>query len=173
MLLARVRLGRLLEAPVDLLASSPGKAIIENGVDTLPTSMTRRAGDALRKKGLAFPEVHEDFPWGEHALKVKKKVFIFMHYDASALSLSVKLPASHGVALMFPFASPTGYGLGKAGWVTAKFAKGSRPPLRLLEAWLAESYRAVAPAKLAAALMDALGRTPGAASLPAPRRVKR
>jgi predicted DNA-binding protein (MmcQ/YjbR family) len=116
----------------------------------LATSTTGRVGAALRKKALGYPGVHEDFPWGERALKVNKKVFLFMHYDASHLSLSVKLPASHGAALMFPFAEPTGYGLGKAGWVTARFSRGSRPPLKLLIAWLAESYRAVAPAKLAA-----------------------
>ncbi len=106
----------------------------------------------MRKRALRYPEAKEDFPWGEHAFKVKKKVFLFMRYDASLLSLSVKLPASQGAALMFPFAEPTGYGLGQAGWVTARFAKGSRPPLRLLEAWLAESYHAVAPRKLSALL---------------------
>jgi predicted DNA-binding protein (MmcQ/YjbR family) len=121
----------------------------------LATALTTRAGAALRRRALAYPGVHEDFPWGEHALKVKKKVFLFMRYDASLLSLSLKLPASNGVALMFPFATPTGYGLGKAGWVTARFSKGSKPPLPLLEAWLDESYRAIAPAKLVATLPGA------------------
>jgi predicted DNA-binding protein (MmcQ/YjbR family) len=121
------------------------------------TSSTSKVGAALRRAALSYPEVHEDFPWGERALKVKRKVFLFMRYDASQLSLSVKLPASQGAALMFPFAEPTGYGLGKAGWVTARFARGSRPPLTLLEAWVSESYQAVAPAKLAAAF--AAGRT--------------
>jgi predicted DNA-binding protein (MmcQ/YjbR family) len=124
------------------------------------TSTTARAGAELRKKALRYPEAHEDFPWGEHAFKVKKKVFLFMRYDASLLSLSVKLPASHGAALMFPFAEPTGYGLGKASWVTARFPKGSRPPVRLLEAWLAESYRAVAPLKLSTLLTFAEHRVP-------------
>jgi len=107
-----------------------------------------RAGAALRKLALGYPEAHEDFPWGERALKVKKKVFVFMHYDAGHLSLSVKLPASQGAALMLSFAEPTGYGLAKSGWVTARFARGSRPPLRLLAAWVHESYQAVAPARL-------------------------
>jgi len=119
------------------------------------TSTTARAGATLRKKALLYPDSYEDFPWGEHAFKVKKKVFLFMRYDASLLSLSVKLPDSQGAALMFPFAQPTGYGLGKAGWVTASFPKGTRPPLRLLEEWLAESYRAVAPRKLSALLVSA------------------
>jgi predicted DNA-binding protein (MmcQ/YjbR family) len=107
---------------------------------------------ALRKRALTYPEVQEDFPWGERALKVKKKVFLFMRDDTEGLSLSVKLPSSQGTALMFPFAQPTGYGLGKAGWVTARFPPGSSPPLALLEAWLDESYRAIAPAKLVALL---------------------
>jgi predicted DNA-binding protein (MmcQ/YjbR family) len=119
------------------------------------TSTLTRAGAVLRKKALGYPEAHEDFPWGESAFKVKKKVFLFMRDDASFLSLSVKLPVSQGAALLFPFAEPTGYGLGKAGWVTARFEKGTRPPLWLLEAWLAESYRAVAPQKLSALLTAA------------------
>jgi predicted DNA-binding protein (MmcQ/YjbR family) len=116
------------------------------------TSTTARAGAELRKKALRYPEAYEDFPWGERAYKVKKKVFLFMRYDASLLSLSFKLPDSHGAALMFPFAEPTGYGLAQSGWVTARFPKASRPPLQLLEAWLAESYRAVAPVRLSAVL---------------------
>jgi predicted DNA-binding protein (MmcQ/YjbR family) len=114
------------------------------------SSATARVGAALRKHALSYPEVHEDFPWGERALKVKKKVFLFLHYDAHHLALSVKLLHSSGVALMFSFAEPTGYGLGKAGWVTARFARGSRPPLSLLQGWLKESYACVAPAKLVA-----------------------
>jgi len=111
-----------------------------------------KAGAALRKIALGFPEVQEDFPWGERAFKVKKKVFLFMHFDAEHLALSVKLPGSQGAALMLSFAEPTGYGLGRAGWVSARFARGARPPVKLLAAWVSESYQAIAPAKLASAL---------------------
>ena len=55
-------------------------------------------------------------------------------------------------ALEYPFTQPTGYGLGKSGWVTASFAPKEKPPLDVLEAWITESYRAVAPKKLAQAL---------------------
>lgn len=116
----------------------------------MATSTNVRVGAALRKAALTYPEAYEEYPWDGYALKVRKKVFLFMHYDAKVLSLSLKLPDSNGAALMFPFAKPTGYGLGKSGWVTAKFNKGPKPPLPLLKAWLDESYRAVAPAKLAA-----------------------
>jgi len=136
-------------------------------------SATSRAGAALRRLALRYPEVHEDFPWGERALKVRRKVFLFMHYDANHLTLSVKLPHSQGAALMFPFAEPTGYGLGKAGWVTARFGRGARPPLALLESWLHESYAAVAPAKLSAAVTPESSTAAGAARRPTGRRASK
>ncbi len=106
---------------------------------------------ALRAHAMAKPEATEHFPWGERAIKVKGKVFLFMYRDATRLSLSTKLPSSSGVALLLPFAKPTGYGLGKAGWVSAAFAPGDQPPIEMLCAWIDESYQAIAPAKLAAA----------------------
>lgn len=47
-----------------------------------------------------------------------------------------------------PHAEPTHYGLGRAGWVTLKFAASEQPPLDLLQEWIEESYRAVAPKRL-------------------------
>jgi predicted DNA-binding protein (MmcQ/YjbR family) len=105
---------------------------------------------ALRKIGMAFPEVTEDFPWGHRTLKVKGKAFIFMSTEDDELGLSVKLPHSGDFALMQPFASPTGYGLGKSGWVSARFGKKDKVPVELLGLWLRESYLAIAPKKLAA-----------------------
>lgn len=37
----------------------------------------KKVETALRAHALAYPETHEDFPWGERAWKVKKKVFVF------------------------------------------------------------------------------------------------
>jgi predicted DNA-binding protein (MmcQ/YjbR family) len=103
---------------------------------------------ALRKHALSFPEAYEEFPWGERAFKVRKKVFVFLGADRQALSMSVKLPESSEMALEFPFAQPTGYGLGRSGWVTVRFAEGDEAPMFLLEGWIAESYRTVAPKAL-------------------------
>ena len=61
--------------------------------------------------------------------------------------MTVKLPESGQMALTLPFASPTGYGMGKYGWVTAHVTA-KNAPLDLLKAWIDESYRAVAPKKL-------------------------
>ena len=116
------------------------------------TSSTRRCESALRKYALGFPETWEDFPWGERVVKVGKKVFVFIGLPDGQLTLSVKLPESHTVALMLRFAEPTGYGLGNSGWVTARFAANEKPPEDLLREWIEESYRAVAPKKLVATL---------------------
>jgi len=108
---------------------------------------------ALREAGMAYPEVTEEFPWGHRTLQVNGKAFIFMGINGEeGLSLSVKLPQSNGAALMLPFAEPTGYGLGKSGWVSASFGAKDTPPLEMLRQWLDESYRAVAPKKLVARL---------------------
>jgi predicted DNA-binding protein (MmcQ/YjbR family) len=112
---------------------------------------------ALRDYALSFPETHEDFPWGHRTIKVKGKAFIFMGNEAERFGLSVKLPVSASGALMLPFCSPTGYGLGKSGWVTAEFKSGDKIPLDWIKSWIEESYRAVAPKKLVAQLADPAG----------------
>jgi len=106
---------------------------------------------ALRAHGLAFPEAVEDFPWGHTALKVRGKTFVWLA-EEDGFSLTVKLPVSRDFAETFDFAAPAGYGLGRSGWISCRFAPGEEPDLDLLKRWLAESYRAVAPKKLGALL---------------------
>lgn len=110
----------------------------------------RKVADQLRAFALSLPEAYEDFPWGERVVKVKKKVFVFMGKgEDPALGFSVKLPSSGTGALDLPFAQPTGYGLGKAGWVSFTFERAADlPPSGVLLDWIAESYRAVAPKML-------------------------
>ncbi len=112
---------------------------------------------ALRETGMGYPEVTEEFPWGHRTLKVKGKAFVFLTLTGEGLSMSVKLPQSNGAALMLPFVQPTGYGMGKSGWVSANFGARDTPPLDMLRKWLDESYRAVAPKKLAAQLGGGAG----------------
>jgi predicted DNA-binding protein (MmcQ/YjbR family) len=117
---------------------------------TKPSPDLARAEKAIAAMAAAYPEVREDAPWGHRAFKVKNKVFLFLGADAEGLGLSVKLPESGVMALELPFAEPTRYGLGKSGWVSARFAPKDAVPLDLLRDWIAESYRAIAPKKLAA-----------------------
>jgi predicted DNA-binding protein (MmcQ/YjbR family) len=111
-----------------------------------------RIASQLRDFALGFPEAREDFPWGERVAKVRDKVFVFLGRDGADLGLTVKLPSSGLMALGLPFASPTGYGLGKSGWVTARFTAKDKPPVEMLRKWIDESYRAVAPKELVQAL---------------------
>jgi predicted DNA-binding protein (MmcQ/YjbR family) len=116
-----------------------------------------RAEAAIAKVAAAYPDVTEDRPWGHRAFKVRGKTFLFTASDKTGLGISVKLPESGVVALELPFAEPTGYGLGKSGWVSARWSKGKDVPLGLVTEWLAESYRAIAPKKLVAAMASAAG----------------
>jgi predicted DNA-binding protein (MmcQ/YjbR family) len=124
-----------------------------------------RIAAALREFALRYPEATEDFPWGERVAKVRDKVFVFLGRDDEDLGVTVKLPSSGLMALSLPFASPTGYGLGKSGWVTTRFGPRDKPPVELLQRWIDESYRAVAPKELVGAL-------PSPAAKAKPRRIR-
>jgi predicted DNA-binding protein (MmcQ/YjbR family) len=98
-----------------------------------------------------LPEATEALPWGERVAKVNKKVFVFLGRDMDKhFGFSVKLSASHQAALALPFMEPTGYGLGKSGWLSAKLEPGASISFERLRDWVLESYRAVAPKTLAA-----------------------
>lgn len=102
----------------------------------------------LTAYALSLPGATEHFPWGERVVKVGGKVFVFLgREEDGGVGLSVKLPESGEAALSLPFCEPTGYGLGKAGWVSAQFDDRKKAPLPLLRQWIDESYRAVAPKK--------------------------
>jgi predicted DNA-binding protein (MmcQ/YjbR family) len=107
----------------------------------------------LRAFGLAYPGAHTKSPWPGHLdLAVKDKTFAYLSIEGEPFSISCKLPQSCSAALMLPFTSPTEYGLGKSGWVSAKFPEGEPLPVDVLKAWIDESYRAQAPKKLIASL---------------------
>ncbi len=105
----------------------------------------KKSADRIRKFCLTFPETVEDFPWEHSAFKVKKKTFLFLFIDADGMHLSFKLRDSLFDTLALPFCEPTGYGLGKSGWVTAKFEPGDKVPIERVQSWINESFRQIAP----------------------------
>jgi predicted DNA-binding protein (MmcQ/YjbR family) len=126
------------------------------------------AGDAfdrLRAHALSYPEAWEDHPWGETVVKVRGRVFVFFGRPDGGLSLSVKLPSSAPFAFDLPYCEPTGYGLGRASWITARFRATDPVPVEVLRRWIEESYRAVAPRRLHARIG---GATREAAAMAAP-----
>jgi predicted DNA-binding protein (MmcQ/YjbR family) len=120
------------------------------------TESALKKWEKAREFALGLPGATEDFPWGETVAKVNKKVFVFLGVDDGShpLGMTVKLrdEAAHAHALTSPGAEPAGYGLGKAGWVNIPLAEKGAPAAELLCDWVEESYRAVAPKRLAAEL---------------------
>ena len=79
---------------------------------------------------------------------MKKKIFLVVAEDADGWGVTVKLDESHAAAMSKRFVSPTRYGLGKHGWVTARFGLKEDAPLDLLKRWVTESFTVVAPLKV-------------------------
>jgi predicted DNA-binding protein (MmcQ/YjbR family) len=122
-----------------------------------PNKKLESARARLLAHALTMPGAYEDFPWGESVAKVSKKIFLFLgSSEAGGMSegvigFGVKLPESGPDVLELPFTEPSGYGLGKSGWVTVRFPpEEGEPPWDQFFAWIEESYRSVAPKKLAA-----------------------
>ena len=100
----------------------------------------------LLEFALGLPEAHEELPWGERVVKVNRKVFVFLGRDMDEnFGLSVKLPTTRLNALRMPFTEPSGYGLGKSGWVSAQLDEKSQASFEMLRDWVLESYCAIAP----------------------------
>lgn len=110
-----------------------------------PAELRRR----LLDYALALPEAYLDHPWGEDVVKVRKKVVVFFGMPEGSeypQGMTVKLIESQPLALAQPGVEPSGYNLGKSGWVTVRFSNDM--PFEMLRDWIDESYRAVAPKKL-------------------------
>lgn len=145
-------------APPKKAAKSPTDAILEE----------------LRAFGLAYPGAHTKSPWPGHLdLAVKDKTFAYLSLEGEPLSISCKLPHSCDMALMLPFTTPTAYGLGKSGWVSARFGEGEAIPVDMLKSWIDESYRAQAPKKLVATLPAAAAAPEKPRKAAAPKAAKR
>lgn len=109
------------------------------------------AADQLRAFGLTYPGVALKSPWPGHAdLAVRDKTFAYLSVAGEPFSLSCKLPFSGEEARTMDWVTPTAYGLGRSGWVTASWPDDVEDPLALFRGWIDESYRAQAPKKLIA-----------------------
>jgi len=92
---------------------------------------------------------------GEPTFRVKGKNFVFAHPDFT--SIGVKLPKEEATATVASdtAVTPTGYGLGKHGWVTVALpTKISAARWTQIEEWIRTSYTLVAPKRLARQVLD-------------------
>jgi len=106
---------------------------------------------------------------GEPTFRVNGKNFVFASADAT--SLSVKLPRDEADAVVATdrHAEPTGYGLGRAGWISVSLpGRVSATRWREIEEWVRTSYTLVAPKRLARLVLEEDAAAP--ATRPATRR---
>lgn len=87
---------------------------------------------------------------GEPTFRVRGKNFIFAAHDASSISVKLPLEESAAVVASDRSVEPTGYGLGRHGWVSVSIpARASGTRWREIEEWIRTSYTLVAPKRLA------------------------
>ena len=92
---------------------------------------------------------------GEPTFRVNGKNFIFTNPQATVIS--VKLPKAEAAAVVAsdPKAEPTGYGLGRHGWISiAVTGRTGAERWREIEEWIRTSYTLVAPKRLARLVLD-------------------
>lgn len=97
---------------------------------------------------------------GEPTFRVRGKNFIFT--DTAASGISVKLPKEEAAAVVAtdPKAAPTGYGLGRHGWVSVTIgADADEERWAQIEEWVRTSYTIVAPKSLAKLVLEEDGLT--------------
>ena len=118
--------------------------------------MAKDPAGELRHFALDLPGAYEDFPWGDRVAKVGKKIFAFLGSAEGGaergVGLAVKLRDSHEEAMAMDFTTPSGYGLGRHGWINCSFPPGAEVPVELLCDWIDESYRLIAAKRLVAEL---------------------
>jgi len=124
------------------------------GIAGVSSGVVAGARDKVLAFALSLPGTAADRPWEEDdVVKVNGKIFAFLG-PATSRRISVKLAESHAHALAIEGAVPTGYGLGKAGWVTVPL-RAPGVSIGVLRDWVEESYRIVAPKRLVAELDEA------------------
>jgi predicted DNA-binding protein (MmcQ/YjbR family) len=114
-------------------------------------AQAKKARAKVREYALSLPGAYEEFPWEESVAKVNKKVFVFLGVEDPKqypLGMTVKIPALADLVTSLEACELAGYGLGKAGWISVKFAAPDCPDLDTLREWVEESYRLIAPKKL-------------------------
>jgi predicted DNA-binding protein (MmcQ/YjbR family) len=92
---------------------------------------------------------------GEPTFRVGGKNFVFASPDAT--TITVKLPKEEAAAVVGsdPHVVPTGYGLGRHGWVSVTLGpRVGRARWVEVEEWIRTSYTLIAPKGLARQVLD-------------------
>ncbi|HZU71735.1 MAG TPA: MmcQ/YjbR family DNA-binding protein [Acidimicrobiales bacterium] len=109
--------------------------------------------DRLRRICLALPEAYEEETWGEATFRVRKKIFCMAGgHDPAVPSVSLKATRDDQAALRAqgdPYFFPS-Y-VGPKGWIGVRLTS-ARLDWAELEELVQDSYRLIAPKRLASGL---------------------
>ena len=113
--------------------------------------------ERIEKLALGLPEAQrvDIEAWGgEPTFRVRGKNFVFANPDGTAITVKLSKEEAEAVVATVDGAYPTGYGLGRHGWVSIDLPKrlGQRRWEEVSE-WILTSYTLVAPKTLARKLL--------------------
>jgi predicted DNA-binding protein (MmcQ/YjbR family) len=114
----------------------------------------------VEKIALALPDASrvDIEAWdGEPTFRVRTKNFVFTNKDATSISVKLDKEEAAAVVATEPGAEPTGYGLGRHGWVSIDLGK--KPDWDQVTEWVRTSYTLVAPKTLARQVLEEDGLT--------------
>jgi predicted DNA-binding protein (MmcQ/YjbR family) len=87
---------------------------------------------------------------GEPTFRVNNKNFVFTNEAVTGMSVKLSKEEAAAVVATDPGATPTGYGLGRHGWVSIKVAANAGDARwNEIEEWIRTSYTLIAPKRLA------------------------
>ena len=105
--------------------------------------------DRLRRVCLALPETSEVVAWEDHpTFRVRDKIFVIASESADSISLKATKDDQEALVATHPRVSVAAY-VGRYGWVTVDLT-GKGLDWAMVEDLVLESYRLVAPKRLAA-----------------------
>ena len=102
----------------------------------------------VRQLAMTYPETEEGTSCNKSAYKARGKAFAFVGESPEAVNIMLKLGDSADAFAKFAKSQPHHYRVGKAGWMTMDFPRGTKFPMDELERWIDESFRLIAIKKL-------------------------
>ena len=109
--------------------------------------------ERIEKLALGLPEAQrvDIEAWGgEPTFRVRGKNFVFANHEGTVITVKLSKEEAEAVVATVDGAHPTGYGLGRHGWVSIDLPKRlSRDRWDEVEEWILTSYTLVAPKTLA------------------------
>lgn len=108
--------------------------------------------ERIEKLALGLPEAErvDIEAWGgEPSFRVRGKNFVFANLSGTMVTVKLSKEEAEAVVATVDGANPTGYGLGRHGWISVELSRRlGRERWDELEEWILTSYLLVAPKTL-------------------------